>query len=93
MPRMVLTLLGLVLAFGVGVAPATAGSDVPANVKLCKGFEFVYQGIPLTVYVRSDGSTFANYAECVRYAAQGGPWYEDRSSCASRSEVPISGKT
>jgi hypothetical protein len=73
MPRVVLVLLGgLVLALAVAVAPATAANNVPANVKLCKDFEFVYQGIPLTVYVRSDGTTFANYADCVQYSARGG---------------------
>jgi hypothetical protein len=73
MPRMVLVLLGLVLAFAVSVAPATAANDVPANVKLCKGFEVVdSNGITWTIFVRSDGSTFATYADCVTYAAQGG---------------------
>jgi hypothetical protein len=68
----VIAAVAAAVVLAVAVVPVGAADGVPANVKLCKDFEFVYQGIPLTIYVRSDGSSFANYAECVTYAARGG---------------------
>jgi hypothetical protein len=73
MRAMVLVLCSLVFALAVAVAPATADSGIPDNVKLCKDRQVAFaSGVNVPVYVRSDGSTFASYADCVTYAAQGG---------------------
>jgi hypothetical protein len=68
----VLVVCSLVFALGVVVAPAPAGNSTSDNVKLCKGWQIDLDGIHLTVFVRSDGSSFGNFADCVTYAAKGG---------------------
>ena len=72
MKVMFLAFCALLAALAVAVAPAAADSSIPSNVALCKGFEFEFFGNQLTIYVRSDGSSFANYPDCVTYAAKGG---------------------